>query len=659
MAGVQRPQSRHRAHGARRVATPESHTRAAPRPSIALLTFLGLLAVTALAYHPAWRGTLLWDDAQHLTAESLRPASGLWRIWFDLGATQQYYPIVHSAFWIQHRLWGDATVGYHLVNIVLHAAAATLLAGVLRRLTVAGAALAACLFALHPINVESVAWITELKNTLSGVFYFGAALAWLQFDRTRSRQAYAGALALFICALLSKSVTATLPISLIVVAWWRRGSVEWRRDVAPLVPFVALAVAAGALTAWVEHALIGAQGVAFQLTVVERALVAGRALWFYLAAIVWPAGLTFIYPRWDVSRSVWWQYLYPTAAIAVLAVCWAVRARSRAPLAALLLFAAALAPALGFVNVYPFRFSFVADHFAYLATAPILAMVAAVLATVSRRWPLGVRRAGATAIVLALGIATWRQSAMYVDAATLYRATLARNPSAWLAHTNLAALLMNGSSDDVREGVAHARAALRLQPDDVEARYNLAGGLKRLGDLEGAVVQYEALAADLAAAPQERPRMAGLYRSLGNALADLGRLDDAIAQYEASLRYAPESAGAHSDLGVALGRRGRLDEALVHLREAARLEPRVADRHTNAGTALAQVGRLDEAIAEYRAAIALAPSDPDTYTDLGVALLAAGRPSEAAAQFEAALRIDPQHARARAGLANARARGGG
>jgi tetratricopeptide (TPR) repeat protein len=624
----------------------------------ALALFAALLVLTALAYQPAWHGTLLWDDAQHLTPAALRPAGGLWRIWFDLGATQQYYPIVHSAFWLEHRLWGDTTLGYHVVNIVLHAASAALLASVLRRLSVPGAALAGCLFALHPINVESVAWMTELKNTLSGVFYFAAALAWLNFDRTRSRRAYAGALALFVCALLSKSVTATLPVSLFLIGWWRRGSVEWRRDAAPLAPFVAIAAAAGALTAWVEHTLIGAQGAAFELTLVDRLLVAGRALWFYLAAIVWPVDLTFIYPRWVVSQSVWWQYLYPMAAIALGVLCWAIRRRSRAPLTALLLFAVALAPALGFVNVYPFRFSFVADHFAYLATAPILAIAAAALATAARRWPLTIRRAAFASLVVVLGIATWRQSRMYADAPSLYRATLARNPSAWLAHTNLAALLMNGSTDDVREGVAHARAAVRLQPDDVEARYNLAGGLKRLGDLEGAVAQYEALAAELAVAPQERPRMAALYRSAGNALADLGRLDDAIARYETSLQYAPDSAGAQSDLGVALGRRGRLDEALVHFREAARLEPASADRHTNTGTALAQMGRFDEAIAEYRAAIALAPSDADTYNDLGMALLAAGRPSEAGEQFTAALRIDPRHARARANLAVARARGG-
>ena len=204
---------------------------------------------------------------------------------------------------------------------------------VLRRLAIPGAYLAAAIFALHPVQVESVAWITELKNTLSAVFYLGAAIAYLRFDEERSEPMYRWALVLFVLGLLSKTVTATLPAALLVVFWWRRGRLSWQRDVRPLLPFFALGAAAGVFTAWVERTLIGAKGAAFDLTLVERGLIAGRAVWFYLGNLFWPANLVFIYPRWNVSQTVWWQYLYPAAALLLAVALWRLRGRWRGPLA--------------------------------------------------------------------------------------------------------------------------------------------------------------------------------------------------------------------------------------------------------------------------------------------------------------------------------------
>ena len=236
-----------------------------------------IVPITLLAYLPAWHGGFVWDDDGHVTKEALRSVAGLWRIWFEPGATQQYYPVVHSAFWLQFRAWGLDTTGYHIVNILLHASSACLLAVLLRRIGARGAWLAGAIFALHPVQVESVAWITELRNTLSGVFYFGAALTYLHFDERRTRGLYLAALGLFSLALLSKSVTSTLPLGLLIVFWWQRGRIHWRRDVRPLMPFLAAGVAAGAMTVWMERAFIGAEGAAFDFTLIERALIAGRA----------------------------------------------------------------------------------------------------------------------------------------------------------------------------------------------------------------------------------------------------------------------------------------------------------------------------------------------------------------------------------------------
>ena len=341
------------------------------------LFVVALWIVLLIVYQPVWNGGFLWDDAAHVTRPDLRSWEGLWSIWSAPGATQQYYPFTHTFFWLQHRLWGDTPLGYHLVNITLHAAAASMAGLILYRLSIPGAYFAAAIFALHPVQVETVAWITEIKNTLSAVFYLGAAIAWLRYKEKANAGAYAISLGLFVLALCSKTVTATLPAALLVIAWWQRGRLSWRHDVLPLVPFFIFGIAAGLSTVWVERSLVGAEGAAFDLTPIERGLIAGRALWFYAGKLLWPVNLVFIYPRWNVSQAHGWQYVYPAAALAVLAVAWAVRRRWRGPLAGLLYFAGTLFPALGFFNVYPFLFSFVADHFQYLASLGLITLAAA------------------------------------------------------------------------------------------------------------------------------------------------------------------------------------------------------------------------------------------------------------------------------------------
>jgi hypothetical protein len=280
--------------------------------------------------------------------------------------------------------------------------------------------------------VESVAWVSEQKNTLSAVFYLAAALAYLRFDGVRRPAPYVLSLLLFGAALATKTVTASLPAALLVVLWWRRGRLSWKADLLPLAPFLCMGAAAGLVTAWVERTFIGASGAAFTLSVADRFLVAGRAVWFYLGKIAWPADLMFIYPRWDVDDAAPWQYLFPAAAAAALAVLFAIRGRSRGPLAAALLFAGTLFPALGFINVYPFVYSFVADHFQYLAAAVALSAAAAAAAGVSARMPPAARTAAGCAgecVVALLAFLTFRQCAMYSDAETLWRTTIARNPA--------------------------------------------------------------------------------------------------------------------------------------------------------------------------------------------------------------------------------------
>ncbi len=663
----------------RRAGTPVSRP-AEPQDWSAAL-FALLFCATFIAYLPALKGALLWDDNAHVTRPELQSFHGLWRIWSELGATQQYYPLLHSAFWAEHRLWGNTPLGYHLTNVVFHAVSACLVVVIVGRLRLPGAWLAGLIFALHPVCVEAVAWVSEQKSTLSTVFYLASALAYLHFDRTRRWTQYWFALGLFVLALLSKTVTATLPAALLVVFWWQRGRIGWRRDTLPLLPWFAAGASAGLFTAWVERTFVGAHGEAFALTPLERVLVAGRLIWFYLAKLIWPSSLTFVYPRWTIDPGMWWQYLFPAAILILTAGLWMVARRHRGPLAGFLFFAGTLFPVLGFFNVYPFVYSWAADHFQYLASLGIIVPAACSLTMAARRLsiPRSGTTAGATLLVALLGVLTWRQSGMYRDNETLFRETLARNPGSSMAHNNLgfelskipgrlpeaidqfeAALRIDPRSAEAHENlgialsktrgrlpeaVTHLETALRLQPDYPESHLNLGSALYRTpGRLSDAIAEYQA-------ALRLEPGYAEAHTDLGTALAGIpGRLPDAITEYEAALRINPDSAEAHYSLANALAQiPDRLPQALAEYEAALRIQPGYLEARTNLGTALSKIpGRLPDAIDEYERALRIDPDSVEAHYDLGIALAQApGRNGEAIAEFEAALRLRPDLPQAR------------
>ena len=605
--------------------------------------FALIFGATLTAYFPALSGDFLWDDAGHVTNPALQSWSGLWRIWFEVGATQQYYPLLHSAFWIEHRLWGDATVGYHVINVLWHATSACLLVATLRRLAIPGAMLAGLIFALHPVCVESVAWISEQKNALSTVFYLAAALAWLRFEDVRRPARYGVASLLFLAALLTKTVTATLPAALLVVAWWRHGRLSWRSDVLPLFPWLVFGVAAGLGTAWFESTHIGAGGDAFTLGVVERGLLAGRVVWFYLGKLLWPAGLTFFYPRWTIDALATWQWIFPGATVLLLAgLAWWSR-RDRAPLAAALLFGGTLVPVLGFVNVYPFVFSYVADHFQYLAS---IGMIAFLTAAATRgfarlalpRWSGPVATAG---VLVLLGGFTWQQSAMYRDVFALYETTLARNPSSWVAHLNLGTAL--DEAGETEKALPHLQRALELKPGFPETLNSLGNVLNRVGRSPEALPLVEQ-------AVRLQPRFAAAHNTLGATLMALKRAEEGIAAFRRALSFNPALTLARVNLGWALANGGRVTEAIEQFEQARRLYPDSADVEFKWGLTLAMHDRVVEALPHLKRAVELQPADADMRHALGRASLAIGRNDDAVAQFKEALHLNPHHAGARAGL---------
>jgi tetratricopeptide (TPR) repeat protein len=668
--------------------TPPSDQKRLGRATTAVLV-LAVLGATLAAYQPALHGGLLWDDAAHITARSLQGWDGLWNIWFRLGSTQQYYPVLHSAFWVEHRLWGDSVLGYHLINVSLHAAAACLFAVALARfLGRVGAPewpewLAAGIFALHPVCVESVAWISEQKNTLSLVFYLLSAVAYLRFDRERGRAWYALAFGLFLLALLSKSVTATLPGALFLALAWRRPELSWRRDVLPLVPLFVAGACVGLFTAWVERNYVGARGGAYALGLAEHGFLAGRIVWFYLGKLVWPQDLAFIYPHWRVAADWAWS-LGLIGVAAALAVLFAVRRACRAPLFAMLFFLGSAFPVLGFFNVYPFIFSYVADHWQYLPCLGVIALFAEGAGAAGRaagkagglrgraaRAALAAASAGLLAVLLVLAR---RQSALYRDVGILYSDTLAKDPDCWMARNNLGIHLMDTGA--LGAAISQLEEAIRLKPDYPEAHNNLGNALSKVpGRLPEAIAEFEAALrlepkmteahanlgialvktqggvsagiAQLKEALQGNEDDPGGFEArfnLGNALARLGRWSEAAGQYEAALRLQPESSDVRINLGGALVELGRGPEAVEQYRAALRIDPGSQAAHFDLGRALRNVGDGHEAIAEYLQALRIGPDSAQLRSSLGSAYYRQGRMDEAIAQFREAVRLAPGYA---------------
>jgi tetratricopeptide (TPR) repeat protein len=545
-----------------------------------LFTLL-LLIFTTLAYFPALNGTPIWDDDAHITRPELRSWEGLIKIWTQPGSTQQYYPLAHTVFWAEHQLWGDAPVGYHLVNVLLHCLSALLLLRILRRLEIPGAWLAAAIFVLHPVQVESVAWISELKNTLSGVFYFGSALVYVQFDRTRKVAPYLVSLLLFLFGLLSKTVIATLPGALLIIFWWKRGRLSFKKDALPIIPFFILGITAASFTVWIERSLIGAEGSAYDFTFIERVLISGRVIWFYLGKLILPLDLVFIYPRWQISQTIWWQYLFPaTVAITLAILVWLCRWR-RGPLAGMLFFIGTLLPVLGFLNVYPFRYSLVADHFQYLACLGIIVPVSAGISLALARARFWQRWAGyalGVCFLAALTALSRTQSGMFKNVETVWQSTIRKNPTAWMAHNNLGAVLLKtGQLDDA---INHFNRAIEIKSDEASAFANLGNALLQKGELGEAIFQYQK-------AVGLKPGDAGLHYNLANALLAQGEVDDAIAEYQGTLAINPNSADAHNNLGAVLLQRGELDSAIDHYQKALEINPQDVRAEGNLAWALA------------------------------------------------------------------------
>ncbi len=646
--------------------------------SKSLLLGLILFVATIAAYLPALKGGFIWDDPDYVTNNhALRSAEGLWDIWTNPRSIPQWYPLVHTSYWIEYHLWGLDPFGYHLVNVLLHAGGALLLWKLLTKLKVPGAWLAAAIFALHPIHVESVAWVTERKNTLSAFLYFSAALAYLRTafgEELRDPHLAAGlapreprltqdtwiwyalSFVLFAGAMFSKTVSCSFPAAILLLIWWKRGRLRLR-DFYPLIPFFILGIALAMETSHLEKYRVGARGPEWTYAptlageLVFRTLVAGRAVWFYAWTNLFPINLAFIYSRWHIAIAAWWQYLFPiSAALVVFSLFFLRRKLGRGPLVAILFFIGTLFPALGYFNVYPMRFSWVADHFQHLASVGFTTLLAAIV----WRWLPSKRiRWTASAIILVpLAVLTFRQSMIYEDAVTLWQDTLQKSPDSWMVYTNLGnALVQQGKID---EAIPYHEKALKLAPNLHDTHWNVGVGLMRRADRDPANRDklVDEAEKEFKKAMEINPNgFAPAYDSLGKIEMSYretpDHLEKAEKYFQRAVEIAPQWDEANYDYGRLLEMTGRIDQAIEHYRTAIAYKPDYAEAHEALGKLLLQKNLLEEATWNFHELVRLQPNNPQAHALLAAALMERRMLGEANIELRAALNLDPNNVLAR------------
>ena len=534
---------------------------------LAAVLVVGVL--TILAYWSAGQAGFIWDDDRYVTNNPLLTASdGLRRIWLSLDAPSQYFPLSYTLLRLERSWWGLNPAGYHWVNILLHVANSFLVWRVLTRLEIPGAWLAAIIFALHPVQVESVAWISEVKNLLMGFFFLLTILTWIEYVDARDqrgRQFYAAALLLYCFALAAKSTACTLPVALLLVVWLKRKPID-RGAIFSVTPFIFLALGAGLIAIWWEKYHQGTR-VLVSLAPMERLLIATRAIWFYFAKIFWPWNLIFIYPQWKIDVSDPVAYIWLAATVAVTAFLYFARRHlGRGVLIGLLFFVATLAPLLGFIMLYTFRYTFVADHYQYLACIGPIALASAAFAKLVDRirnfqW---IAWSGALGAVVCLWLLTFRQTAIYHDLETLWRSTIAKDPKSWMAYNNLGVVQVEkGNLDDA---IDDYERSLQLHPEYPEALYNLGSALLRTGQTDKAIELCEK-------ALKLQPTDVDAHVVLGNALMSRQDFDRAIDHYRQALKLRPDDANAHHNLGIALQQLGQHEEAAREFEKAGEGSP--------------------------------------------------------------------------------------
>lgn len=581
-----------------------------------------IVLLTLVVYWPALAGDFVWDDNWLIVGSPMvQEPGGLLRTWVSRDQPD-YFPLTYSLWWIQWRLWNGSPVGFHIVNAMLHAASAVLLWRVLKAAVIPAALLAAIAFAVHPVNVETAAWISQTKNTLPMVFVMLSLLAWLRFEGNPRPGWYVLSLGCFVLALLAKTSVVMLPVVLAVWGLWRRRPL--RAIALSTGPFFAASLMLGLVTISFQQAasipdMVRTDGW------LSRTLGAAAAVWFYLLKALWPRELMFVYPRWSIHTAATAWYL-PLAGLVIAAVVLAAvrRTWARVVLLALGCYVAMLLPVLGFWNISYMRFSLVADHWQYHAMPFLLALVAGGAAWLFAETPSWLRMGLAAAWVAMLAVPAMQRAATFRSEYVLWTDTVNRNPDAFLAQARLGLVFM--AANDWPAAIEFFRAALAVKEDFSDAHHNLADALVEVGQVDQAIVHYRRAIEINQNFSRLPPDLARNYSNLGRALMLKGLADEAAEAFHMARKVDPLLPSPHSRLGYLRLQQGRIDEAIGHFHDAVRVAPRSPEGHYNLGNAFAAKGDFAQAIRHLQAALALDGNYLDARQRLEKARQAAGTP---------------------------------
>jgi tetratricopeptide (TPR) repeat protein len=528
-----------------------------------------------IIYAPAINGGFIWDDDTFLTQNPLiRASDGIYRFWFTTEAPD-YFPLTSTSLWLEWRLWGETAAGYHVVNVLLHMLNAILIWAVLKKLRIRGSWLAALIFAVHPVNVESVAWITERKNLLPMTFFLVSILAYLAFDKSGKWRFYIFSLTAFLLALLSKTSIIMLPFVLLGLTWWERGRIT-AKDLVRSISFFVLSLIMGGITIWFQyHNAIGSTIVRDD-GFLSRLAIAARAVWFYIYKALFPLNLSFVYPRWQTGEPSLINFAPLVGLAAAISIFYYYRKTWGKPfLFGLVYFLVTLFPVLGFFNIYFMKYSLVADHWQYTSIIGIIALAVGLIAYTYKDWGKPYRRlamAAAVVIISTLSLLSWKRAETFAQPETLWKDTLTKNPECWMAHDILGANLAEKGQTEL--AIRHFRKALEIRPDYPKAHSNLGNVLYDQGHVDEAFRHFEeALRVD--------PDAAEVHYNFGTALAEHGRLKDAIAHYKKAIDLRPDFLPVHFNLGVLCARQRDFQGAIRHFSEVLRISPGHTDAQTN------------------------------------------------------------------------------
>ncbi len=624
-----------------------------PPPALRIfLQALALVAITFLIYLPSLHGGKILDDEIMFNALVQSPA-GLFYIWCK-AMTPDYFPLTFSSLWLEYRFWGDNMFGYHVTNVLLHAISAILLWRVLRALKVPGAWLAAMLFAVHPVNVESVAWISQRKNALAMPFFLATILFYLKSKaRNGNIKYYMLSLVSFALALLSKTAVVPLPFVLLLVDWWQgrtrehvsgegpAGASAYRQHLVRIGPYFALSFIFGLITLWFQkHRVIGIEEVQTS-SMAARLATAGWGLWFYIYKTFIPFNLVFVYPRWDIAPDHILTWLPLVAFMVVAVAIWRWRERLRGVVLAFGYFVLMLLPVLGFVSIYYQKYSLVADHWQYFAIIGPIALASAALVSIAR--VQAVINCIAIAVIGGFAFLAWQQSHLYQSAEIIWRDTIARNPTCWLAHNSYGLEVMqramrSSPSDKplLEEAIEHYKESLRLRPDNVEARVNTGSALIALGRVDEGKAEFKQA--------QQTPNDALGYYNLGFILHQEHMFAEAEAEYRKAIKVWPQYTLAYLWLGRVLAQESKFAEAEEAYSQAMKFLPVSVPAHRELAHVLESQNKFPRAEAEYRSALELEPKDPAVHYHLANMLLKLNKANEAAVHYSKAIELQPNYA---------------